>query len=151
MKNLRAGDGAVRGKLLAQPLVVDAVVQVLHIQIHTLEPGRRGRAHFKKDIQDFADAGGRPLHLVALDPILLDQLKLALQLPLALQPLLRPAHVDHFAVELLSVHVIDRLGRREQRLESRTGRSPQSSHDWWRTSEGKEVTVPSERPRGGRS
>lgn len=40
-KNLCTGDGAVRCKLLPQPLVVYAVIQVLHIQIHTLEPARR--------------------------------------------------------------------------------------------------------------
>lgn len=126
MKNLCAGDGAVGGKLLPQPLVIYAVVQVLHIQIHTLEPGgKEEKPILRRTFRILPEDDLcliRIQHLIALDPILLDQLKLALQLPLALQPLLRPADVNHFAVELLSVHLIDRLGRREQRLESRTGR-----------------------------
>lgn len=36
-EHLGAGDGAVRSKLLPQALVIDAVIQVLHVQIHTLE------------------------------------------------------------------------------------------------------------------
>lgn len=41
LKNLCTGDGAVRGKLLPQPLIIYAVIQVLHIQIHTLEPRKK--------------------------------------------------------------------------------------------------------------
>lgn len=52
--------------------------------------------------------------LVALDPVLLDLVKLALELSLALQTFLRPAHVDDFPVDLLPIHFINCL--EEQRL-----------------------------------
>lgn len=47
--------------------------------------------------------------LVALDPVLLDLVKLALELPLALQAFLRSAHVDDFPVDLLPIHFINCL------------------------------------------
>lgn len=47
--------------------------------------------------------------LVALDPVLLDLVKLALELSLALQTFLRSAHVDDFPVDLLPIHFINCL------------------------------------------
>lgn len=63
-------------------------------------------------------------YLIALNSILFEQLKLALELPLALQPLLRPTNVNHLPVELHSVHFIDCLGKQEQHPECQT---PESS------------------------
>lgn len=37
LQYLGTGDGAKRGKLLSQSLIINAVIQVLHIEIHTLE------------------------------------------------------------------------------------------------------------------
>lgn len=37
LQYLGTGDGAKRGKLLPQSLIINAVIQVLHIEIHTLE------------------------------------------------------------------------------------------------------------------
>lgn len=67
-------------------------------------------------------------YLVALNPILFDQLKLALELPLALQPLLRPTNVNHFPVELRSIHFIDCLGKQEQHRESQSADSFPKPH-----------------------
>lgn len=47
--------------------------------------------------------------LVALDPVLLDLVKLALELSLALQTFLRSANVDDFPVDLLPIHFINCL------------------------------------------
>lgn len=52
-------------------------------------------------------------HLIALDAVLFDLVKLALELSLALQPLLSSSHIDHFPIDLFSVHVIDCLETHE--------------------------------------
>lgn len=54
--------------------------------------------------------------LVALDPVLLDLVKLALELSLALQTFLRSAHVDDFPVDLLPIHFINCLEEQRGRL-----------------------------------
>lgn len=51
-------------------------------------------------------------HLIALDSVLFDLIKLALELSLALQPLLSPTYVDHFPIDFLSIHFTDRLGNK---------------------------------------
>lgn len=50
-------------------------------------------------------------HLIALDAVLFDLVKLALELPLTLQPLLSPTDIDDFPIDLLSIHVINCLGK----------------------------------------
>lgn len=37
LQYLGTSDGAKRGKLLPQSLIINAIIQVLHIEIHTLE------------------------------------------------------------------------------------------------------------------
>lgn len=54
--------------------------------------------------------------LVALDPVLLDLVKLALELSLALQTFLRSAHIDDFPVDLLPIHFINCLEEQRGRL-----------------------------------
>lgn len=53
--------------------------------------------------------------LVALDPVLLDLVKFALEFSLALQALLRSTHVDEFPVELRPVHFINCLEEQQRR------------------------------------
>ncbi len=48
-------------------------------------------------------------HLIALDAVLFDLVKLALELSLPLQTLLSPTYIDDFPIELLSIHLIDCL------------------------------------------
>lgn len=52
--------------------------------------------------------------LVALDPVLLDLVKLALEFSLALQTFLRSAHVDDFPVDLLPIHFINCLEEQQK-------------------------------------
>lgn len=53
-------------------------------------------------------------HLIALDSVLFDLVKLALELSLALQTLLSPTYIDDFPIDLLSIHFINCLGKQEQ-------------------------------------
>lgn len=55
-------------------------------------------------------------HLIALDAVLFDLVKLALELSLALQPLLSTTYIDDFPIELLSIHFINGLGKQEECL-----------------------------------
>lgn len=48
-------------------------------------------------------------HLIALDAVLFDLVKLALELSLALQPLLSSTYIDDFPIDLLSIHFINCL------------------------------------------
>lgn len=48
-------------------------------------------------------------HLIALDAVLFDLVKLALELSLALQPLLSPTGVDDLPIDLFPIHFIDCL------------------------------------------
>jgi hypothetical protein len=76
---LGAGDGTERRELLPQPLVVEAIVQILDVQVDPLVAGHT---------------------------VLLHLLKLAFQLRLALSLLLGSAHVDLSPVEILPVHLV---------------------------------------------
>ena len=56
------------------------------------------------------------MHLVALDSVLFDLVKLALELSLALQPLLSSAYIDDFPIDLLSIHLINCLENKRKSL-----------------------------------
>lgn len=53
---------------------------------------------------------GTGKYLIALDAVLFDLVKLALELSLALQALLGPAYIHDFPIDLLSIHFINSLG-----------------------------------------
>lgn len=53
-------------------------------------------------------------HLIALDAVLFDLVKLALELSLALQTLLSPAYIDDFPIDILSIHFINCLGKQAE-------------------------------------
>lgn len=48
-------------------------------------------------------------YLVAMDSLLFNLLKLALELSLPLQPLLSTSHIDNPPIELFTIHLLHRL------------------------------------------
>lgn len=54
-------------------------------------------------------------YLVALDAVLLDLIKPALEFTLTLQALLSPAYVNDFPIDLLSIHFINCLRKYEDK------------------------------------
>ena len=81
------GDGTKLGELVPQTLIINAIIQVLHVQVDTL---------------------------VAIDAVYLESLKFVLKLGLALVLLLCAAHVHRLIVDLGAVQLVDSLRVRKK-------------------------------------
>lgn len=83
-------------------------------QLEEINAGLAMLIFFSRSLNDSTHVLMMHQHLIALDSILFDHLKLPFKFSLTLQSLLSPTNIDYFSIDLLPVHFINCLREQEE-------------------------------------